>query len=115
MTAPPRAAPCGRSSPATSRISTARRSWPRPASRSPQTLAIRAARARGETGAALVTEDQIDAFALAGSPDHARRRLEAWLEAGLDTPIALPAGEADPVEQLRLIATELLPSLVARP
>ena len=28
-----------------------------------QTLAIRAARARGETGAALVTEDQIDAFA----------------------------------------------------
>jgi 5,10-methylenetetrahydromethanopterin reductase len=80
-----------------------------------QTLAIRAARARGETGAALVTEDQIDAFALAGSPDHARHRLEAWLEAGLDTPIALPVGEADPVEQLRLIATELLPSLVARP
>jgi len=27
----------------------------------------------------------------------------------------LPAGEADPVEQLGLIASELLPSLKARP
>ena len=80
-----------------------------------QTLAIRAARARGETGASLVTEEQIDTFALAGSADHARLRLRAFIEAGLDTPIALPVGEADPVEQLRLIATELLPSLVARP
>jgi 5,10-methylenetetrahydromethanopterin reductase len=79
-----------------------------------QTLAIRAARARGETGAALVTEEQIDTFALAGSAEHARRRLAAWIEAGLDTPIALPVGEADPAEQLGQIAAALLPSLAAR-
>ena len=49
------------------------------------------------------------------TPEIARRQLAAWIEAGLDTPIVLPVGEADPVEQLKLIATELLPSLVARP
>jgi alkanesulfonate monooxygenase SsuD/methylene tetrahydromethanopterin reductase-like flavin-dependent oxidoreductase (luciferase family) len=76
-----------------------------------QTLAIREARARGETGAALVTDEQIDTFALAGTPDHARRRLSAWVEAGLDTPIALPIGETDPIEQIELIATELGPWL----
>ena len=76
-----------------------------------QTAAIRAARARGESGATLVTDEQIDTFALAGTPDHARRRLAAWVGAGLDTPIALPAGEADPVEQLGRIAAELGPWL----
>ena len=44
-----------------------------------------------------------------------QQRLAAWTEAGLDTPIVLPVGEADPVEQLGLIASELLPSLEARP
>ena len=79
-----------------------------------QTLAIRAARAAGESGAALVTEAQIDTFALAGTSDQARARLRAWIEAGLDTPIALPAGEADPVEQIGLIGAELGPWLRGR-
>ena len=78
-----------------------------------ETLAIRDARARGESGAALVTEEQIDTFALAGTPDHARTRLSEWVEAGLDTPIALPIGETDPIEQIHLIAAELGPWLKA--
>ena len=53
-------------------------------------LTIRQARARGESGVAL--DEQIDAFALAGTPDHARGRLRAWVEAGLDAPIAVPVG-----------------------
>ncbi len=77
-----------------------------------QTLAIRRARAAGESGAALVTEEQIDTFALAGTPDQVRERLGGWIDAGLDTPIALPAGE-DPVEQIGLIGAELGPWLRA--
>lgn len=80
-----------------------------------QTLAIREARAAGESGATFVTEAQIDTFALVGTPDQARERLRAWIEAGLDTPIALPAGEADPVEQIGLIGAELGPWLRALP
>ena len=76
-----------------------------------QTLQIREARSRGDSGAALVTDEQIDTFALAGTPDHARRRLAEWVEAGIDAPIALPAGDADPVEQLGLIGAELGPWL----
>jgi len=80
-----------------------------------ETLPIREARARGESGAALVTEEQIDAFALAGTPEHARRRLAAWVEEGLAAPIALPAGERDPAEQLAMIGAELGPWLRSLP
>src|SRR5216683_2725887 len=74
-----------------------------------ETLAIRAARAGGESGARCVTDAHVDAFALAGTPDQVRARLREWRDAGLDTPIALPAGEADPVEQLGVIGAELGP------
>ncbi|MGH7401844.1 MAG: LLM class flavin-dependent oxidoreductase, partial [Candidatus Rokuibacteriota bacterium] len=80
-----------------------------------ETLAIRAARTAGESGAALVTDAHVDAFALAGTPDQARERLREWIEAGLDTPIALPVGEADPVEQIGLIGAELGPWLRSLP
>jgi alkanesulfonate monooxygenase SsuD/methylene tetrahydromethanopterin reductase-like flavin-dependent oxidoreductase (luciferase family) len=80
-----------------------------------QTLAIREARTKGGSGADLVTEEHIDAFALAGTPDHARRRLAAWIEAGLDTPIALPCGPDDTIAQLDTIAAELRPALAPRP
>ena len=79
-----------------------------------ETLAIREARARGESGAALVTEQHVDAFALAGTADHVRARLAGWVEAGLDTPIAVPAGGGDACEQIERIAAELGPSLRAR-
>jgi len=78
------------------------------------TEAIREARAAGESGAALVTEAHIDTFALAGTPAQARERLGAWIEAGLDTPIAVPAGRADPVEQIGLVGAELGPWLRGR-
>ena len=74
-----------------------------------ETLAIRAARATGESGARCVTDAHVDALALAGTPDQVRARLREWRDAGLDTPIALPAGEADPVEQLGVIGAELGP------
>jgi 5,10-methylenetetrahydromethanopterin reductase len=80
-----------------------------------ETLAIRQARAAGETGAALVTDAHVDTFALAGTPDHARRRLRAWLDAGLDTPIVLPVAGGDPIEELDVIAAELGPPLTATP
>jgi 5,10-methylenetetrahydromethanopterin reductase len=76
-----------------------------------ESLAIRAARASGESGASLVTDTHVDTFALAGTPDQVRRRLGAWIEAGLDTPIVLPAGEMDPVDQFELIGAELGPWL----
>jgi 5,10-methylenetetrahydromethanopterin reductase len=79
-----------------------------------QTLALREARAAGESGAALVTEEQIDTFALAGTADHLRARLAAWLDAGLDTPIALPVGD-DVVAQVGLIGQELAAWLEGRP
>jgi 5,10-methylenetetrahydromethanopterin reductase len=74
-----------------------------------ETLAIREARAAGESGASRVTDAHVDAFALAGTPDQVRARLRDWRDAGLDTPIALPAGESDPVEQLGVIGRELGP------
>jgi alkanesulfonate monooxygenase SsuD/methylene tetrahydromethanopterin reductase-like flavin-dependent oxidoreductase (luciferase family) len=79
-----------------------------------QTLALREARAAGESGAALVTEEQIDTVALAGTADHLRARLAAWLDAGLDTPIALPVGD-DVVAQVGLIGQELAAWLEGRP
>jgi alkanesulfonate monooxygenase SsuD/methylene tetrahydromethanopterin reductase-like flavin-dependent oxidoreductase (luciferase family) len=49
-----------------------------------QTLAIRAASAgRREPPSSGGSDQRLRA---PGSPDHARRRLEAWLETGLDTP-----------------------------
>jgi hypothetical protein len=39
-----------------------------------------------------------------------RTALGAWLEAGLDTPIALPVGD-DPIGQLNVIAAELGPCI----
>ena len=72
-----------------------------------ETAAIRAAREAGESGARAVTDAHVDAFALAGTPDQVRSRLEAWRRAGLDTPILLPAGPSDPVEQLAVIGAEL--------
>jgi alkanesulfonate monooxygenase SsuD/methylene tetrahydromethanopterin reductase-like flavin-dependent oxidoreductase (luciferase family) len=78
-----------------------------------QSLAIREARARGESGAGLVTEEQVDTFTLAGAPDQVREALGAWLREGLDTPIALPVGD-DPIEQMKLIAAELGPCIAGR-
>lgn len=74
-----------------------------------ETAAVHAARLAGESGARAVTDAHVDAFAVAGSPDQVRGRLAAWREAGLDTPIALPVGPADPVEQIAVIGAELGP------
>jgi hypothetical protein len=41
--------------------------------------------------------------------------LRDWRDAGLDTPIAVPAGETDPIEQLGVIGAELAPWWRSRP
>jgi 5,10-methylenetetrahydromethanopterin reductase len=79
-----------------------------------ESLAVRGARGAGESGAALVTEEHIDTFALAGTADHVRARLGAWIDAGLDTPIALPVGE-DAIDQIGLIGAEIAAWLGGRP
>src|SRR5881398_3275455 len=100
-TAPPPATPSGHSWPATSASSTASRSWP--------TRALREALLRGERAGHLVTDEVLDAVAIAGTPGECRRALARWAEAGLDTVIAVVPRETDMLEQLALIGAELSP------
>jgi len=72
----------------------------------------------GEAGAAyaqLLDSEFIDRFAIAGTPEQVRRRLEAIAEAGIQRVIVVPGSlDADPhaVEQSNLrFVTEVLPAL----
>jgi 5,10-methylenetetrahydromethanopterin reductase len=73
-------------------------------------LAAREALAGGESPGALVPDEVVDAFAVAGSPDDCRRALARWAEAGLDTPIAVPAGGVDVHEQLTQLRETVVPA-----
>ena len=75
-----------------------------------RTLPFREAFVRGERAARLVTDELVDAFAGAGTPEECRRALRPWAEAGLDAAIAVVPGSAGMPEQLRLIGAELAPS-----
>jgi 5,10-methylenetetrahydromethanopterin reductase len=63
-----------------------------------------------ERAAHLVDDELIDALAVAGTPEHCRRQLARWAEAGLDAPIALLPPEADMMEQLTRCAETLVPA-----
>jgi alkanesulfonate monooxygenase SsuD/methylene tetrahydromethanopterin reductase-like flavin-dependent oxidoreductase (luciferase family) len=39
------------------------------------------------TAASLVPDDAVEAFSIAGSPEHCLRRLRDFVEAGLDEPV----------------------------
>ena len=74
-----------------------------------RTLPFREALARGERVGHLVTDEILDAVAVAGTPAECRRALARWAEAGLDAPIAVVPPEADVPAQLALIGTALSP------
>lgn len=74
-----------------------------------RTQPFRDALRRGERAGHLVTDDILDAVAIAGTPDACRRALARWAAAGLDAPIAVVPPEADVPAQLALIGAELAP------
>lgn len=74
-----------------------------------RTQPFRDALASGTPAAHLVVDELIDALAVAGTPDHCRRQLARWAEAGLDAPIAVLPGEADLADRIPLCAETLIP------
>jgi len=75
-----------------------------------RTRPFRDAVGRGAPAAHLVDDALIDALAVAGTPEHCRRQLARWAEAGLDAPIAVLPGEADLTEQLALYGETVAPA-----
>ncbi len=71
---------------------------------------FREAIGRGAPAAHLVDDALIDTLAVAGTPEHCRRQLARWAEAGLDAPIAVLPREADTMEQLALCGETLVPA-----
>jgi alkanesulfonate monooxygenase SsuD/methylene tetrahydromethanopterin reductase-like flavin-dependent oxidoreductase (luciferase family) len=74
-----------------------------------RTQPFRDALRRGEPAGHLVTDEVLDAVAIAGTPEACRRALARWAAAGLDAPIAVVPPEADMPAQLALIGAELVP------
>ena len=75
-----------------------------------RTLPFREALGRGTPAVHLVDDELIDALAVAGTPEHCRRQLARWAEAGLDAPIAVVPPDADMMEQLTRVAETLVPA-----
>jgi 5,10-methylenetetrahydromethanopterin reductase len=75
-----------------------------------RTRPFREALGRGAPAAELVDDALIDALAVAGTPEHCRRQLARWAEAGLDAPIAVLPQGADMTEQIMLYAETALPA-----
>jgi 5,10-methylenetetrahydromethanopterin reductase len=61
------------------------------------------------TAVGMVTEEMIDTFAIAGSPEHCRRQLAEIIEAGATVPIAFEVPGMSPATMLRDIRTHLMP------
>jgi 5,10-methylenetetrahydromethanopterin reductase len=72
-----------------------------------RTQPFRDALVSGESAARLVTDDLVDAFAIAGTPRECRAALARFAEAGLDAPIAVIPPDADLARQLERIGGEL--------
>ena len=75
-----------------------------------RTRPFREALGRGTPAAELVDDALIDALAVAGTPEHCRRQLARWAEAGLDAPIAVLPPEPDMTEQIALYAETAVPA-----
>ncbi len=74
-----------------------------------RTQPFREAQQRGEPAGHLVSDELLDAVAVAGTPEACRRALARWAAAGLDAPIAVVPPEADVGAQIALIGAELAP------
>jgi 5,10-methylenetetrahydromethanopterin reductase len=75
-----------------------------------RTQPFREAVLAGRTPVDLVTDDMIDAFAIAGTPGECRAALARWAEAGLDAAVAVVPPRADLVRQMERIGKELVPT-----
>jgi len=75
-----------------------------------RTRPFRAALARGGPAEDLVDDALIDALAVAGTPEHCRRQLAGWAEAGLDAPIAVLPRGADVTRQIARYAETAVPA-----
>ena len=77
--------------------------------------AVRAAVAEGgeEAGAAVLSDSLVDIFAVAGTVDDVVEGLRAFIEAGLEMPLAWYTLGPDPDEGVRLLAEQVRPALAA--
>jgi alkanesulfonate monooxygenase SsuD/methylene tetrahydromethanopterin reductase-like flavin-dependent oxidoreductase (luciferase family) len=75
-----------------------------------RTRPFREALGAGRPAAHLVDDELIDALAVAGTPEHCRRQLARWAEAGLDAPIAVLPPDADMPEQIARCGETLVPA-----
>jgi 5,10-methylenetetrahydromethanopterin reductase len=75
-----------------------------------RTRPFREALGQGTAAEHLVDDDMIDALTVAGTPEHCRRQLARWAEAGLDAPIAVLPRGLDAAEQLALCGETLVPA-----
>jgi 5,10-methylenetetrahydromethanopterin reductase len=64
----------------------------------------------GEDARQMVSEEIVDAFAVAGPPAECRRRLGRFAEAGLDAVVAVVPGPGDLGEQIGRIGADLGPA-----
>lgn len=75
-----------------------------------RTQPFRDALASGRPATDLVTDDLIDALAIAGTPDDCRAQLARLAEAGLDAPIVVLPPGVPVAEQLGALAGTLVPA-----
>lgn len=75
-----------------------------------RTLPFRDALRAGRVATELVTDDLVDAFAVAGTPADCRAALARWGEAGLETAVAVVPPGARLAEQLDRVGHELSPA-----
>jgi alkanesulfonate monooxygenase SsuD/methylene tetrahydromethanopterin reductase-like flavin-dependent oxidoreductase (luciferase family) len=75
-----------------------------------RTRPFREALGAGASAAHLVDEQLIDTLAVAGTPEHCRRQLARWAEAGLDAPIGVLPGGPDPLGRLAAFARVAVPA-----
>jgi 5,10-methylenetetrahydromethanopterin reductase len=64
--------------------------------------------AQGDMPADIVSDEIIDTFAIAGSPQHCVRRMAAFIEAGLHIPIAFEIPGVAPEQTMHSVAQHLL-------
>jgi 5,10-methylenetetrahydromethanopterin reductase len=75
-----------------------------------RTQPFRDALAAGHEAAELVTDDMMDAVAVAGTPVDCRAALARWADAGLDGVVAVVPEEADLAGQIERLGHEIAPA-----
>jgi 5,10-methylenetetrahydromethanopterin reductase len=66
-----------------------------------------------DAGAAMIAEELIDVFAVAGTVDDVVAALAPYADAGLDLPLAWYTLGTDPAAAIRILAEQVRPALIA--